>query len=103
MTDKIYWRLDGDNNVVPCSRDEWSDDKKGMKDVVRQYKDGDKFVSTILIGLSINGDGLDMFETMAWHPQLDDPMQQRCDTYEEALRQHEAMVEVVKALDLTLE
>ncbi len=101
---KIYYTLDEENNVVPCDLIEWGTFLKSKKKIVKQEYVGDKWISTVFIGLGHNWeeDGeLHVFETMVFNRKKGQPLGseiycERYGTYQAALEGHKRAVEWVK-------
>lgn len=108
-----YWILDKDHAVVEAGLMEWArffEDHKNRR--VRLTSVGPRIVSTVFLGLSHNFDDLDqplsIFETMVYGISKDSKSefmdtQLRCDTWEQALAQHEAVIEQVKTPGVHIE
>ena len=86
-----YYKLNDKKEIVECSIEEWGEYLEGEdRHIGKSFAehDGHKIViSTIFLGMSHLGG---MFETMAFMDSFGgDMIQERCETYEEALLQHE--------------
>lgn len=93
-----------DKKVVECSNAlEWGkwfenfDNRAIADDYVGEWHESPCCVSTAFIGIDLNyGFGeLHLFETMVFGGKLQD-YQQRCSTYEEAIKQHNRVLRLVK-------
>lgn len=93
-----YYKLDDNKNVVPCTLAEWSDGfARHESRIVDKTTIGDTSISTVFLGIDHSfghGPAL-LFESMTFGGKCDG-MQERCSTWQEAKRQHEAMCEAVK-------
>lgn len=97
----MFYKLDGDKNVVPATMKEFSEKLFKKYRVVKQETYKGVYISTVFLGFShsfdLNKPGL-FFETMifdtkenldARFAEKDLEYQERCDTWEEALKMHE--------------
>ena len=84
----MFYKLDDNNEPVPCGLDEWTASFGGLKHILwrdHYERDETEMVSTIFLGLAHAGG---MFETMHFPGNE----LRRCETYERAEKQHQEMV-----------
>jgi len=94
------YKLDGHTSVEVADILEWAMwyENSGAERQVAVTHIGDVLVSTVFLGLDHNfcGGAPILFETMVFGG-LHDQLQERCATWEEAEKMHEATVQLVKA------
>lgn len=100
----MYYKLDENKNVVPCSLEEWAKQRKEMerthtKHVAEDIIDG-KRISTVWLGIDHNvyEKSPHVFETMIFN-NIDSYVESYCNrysTYKEALEGHKEAIEWVK-------
>lgn len=95
----LFYILDKDKNIVPCTIDEWS---KLYEDPVFKRVAFDEVggmdISTVFLGIDHNhfGGRPILFETMVFNGKGDDIFQDRYHTWDEAVKGHENTKEWVK-------
>lgn len=99
-----HYILDDDHHLVPVDLDTWARwFENGSKRRVRLTKVGKYKVSTVMLGLNHqwgNGPPL-LFETMAFDGDVsgNEVACERCSTWDQALTQHDAVVDSLKDHD----
>lgn len=93
MGHDIYSMLDDDHNVIEATLTEWEafiDPKKGFFKIKETLLNSGAGISTVFIGMDH-----ELFETVtlgcSWSYE-----EWRCDTYDEALEQHEIAIQHVR-------
>jgi hypothetical protein len=101
----LYYKLDKNNKVIPCSLMEWAkfleDGKNTRRKIVKQSEINDKWISTVFIGLDhqwMEDGPLHIFETMVFDSKKcgKDIYLDRYSTWNEALLGHEKAIQWVK-------
>lgn len=98
----MFYKLDENKNVIPCSAEEWSSQLEQMvlNDTKHVKKEdiGDYWVSTVWLGLDHNyfGGSPLVFETMIQGPKEWMDYQERYSTWQEAEEGHKRAVQWVK-------
>lgn len=87
-----YAKLDVNKKIIPCSVEEWaamfeeSDERRVKRETINGLD-----VSTVFLGLNHGyGEKSLWFETMIFG--LEDEYQERCETWDEALKMHDRAV-----------
>lgn len=94
-----YYKLTSDHKTVPCDMMEWAASFKDHEHwiVGKDTIDG-VLISTVFLGMDHNwGGGYPLlFETMIFGGERDQ-YQERCSTWDEAVKMHEAAVRLVRS------
>ena len=94
----MYYNREG----KPITQEEWVKSFENFKEKIVQQDNlpGGRRISTVWLGLDHDYAGLGpplIFETMVFGEEGNETDCERCSTWEEAERQHEAMVEKVRS------
>lgn len=97
----MFYKLDENKNVVPCSRDEWNDLYKLDRHVSNEIINGMN-ISTVFLGLCHNFNLHDndrtpiVFETIVFDKNDRSIYMKRYSTWEEAEKGHKQAIEWIK-------
>jgi hypothetical protein len=95
----FYYKLDKNNNVIPCDRLEaWADREKPGRHIKNLFINN-YFISTVFLGIKMYG-GM-FFETMVFDDEINpnaDLLCRRYRTYDEAVKGHDRIVKVIQYL-----
>lgn len=96
----MYYKLDKNKNVVPCSFEEWGHQHEEMeRNKIKHIGDeivDDKRISTVFLGLCFNKEIPRVFETIVFDENGKGIYQDKYSTWKEAEEGHEIAIQWVK-------
>ena len=99
----FHYILDENKNPVPCDLITWAETFENPNNrLVRAETINGLRISTMFLGMdhSFDEDEVHLFETMVFDEKGESVEMDRCDTWDNAIKMHETMVERVKSGDI---